>query len=207
MLNEMRFGRMTPESIAAFRKLSRPIYYDDGIEPTELFPRREDVDRSNGTRLSAINTNGYSYVAVDGGTVTDPVQREKLLSNFMAPAHLQVKENAQVMLIKNVDESLVNGSMGKVIGFCHRPLFSTDGSGVWSPDGALDEFKDEDEDSQAKLRKTIESKIAPGAKPSPVVRFKVPGGTRDVCVDVDTFKAELPNGEIQASRTQVSGLE
>jgi hypothetical protein len=30
-----------------------------------------------------------------------------------------------------------------------------------------------------------------------------PGGTRDVIVEKDTFKTELPNGEIQASRLQL----
>lgn len=36
MLNEMRFGRLSEQSIAKFKSLSRPILYDDGIEPTEL---------------------------------------------------------------------------------------------------------------------------------------------------------------------------
>lgn len=36
VLNEMRVGRLTPESIALFRKLSRPVHYDDDIEATEL---------------------------------------------------------------------------------------------------------------------------------------------------------------------------
>jgi ATP-dependent DNA helicase PIF1 len=90
MLNEMRFGRLSPASIAAFKTLSRPIYYTDGIEPTELFPRREDVDRSNTARLSALNTEGWSYPALDGGVVTDPTQRDKMLSNFMAPSHIML---------------------------------------------------------------------------------------------------------------------
>lgn len=36
MLNEMRFGKMTPDSVRKFASLSRQIKYDDGIEPTEL---------------------------------------------------------------------------------------------------------------------------------------------------------------------------
>jgi ATP-dependent DNA helicase PIF1 len=36
MLNEMRLGKITEETIQAFRKLSRPISYDDGISATEL---------------------------------------------------------------------------------------------------------------------------------------------------------------------------
>ncbi|KAJ4484600.1 PIF1-like helicase-domain-containing protein [Lentinula lateritia] len=36
MLNEMRFGVLTAQSIAKFRSLSRDIAYDDGLAPTEL---------------------------------------------------------------------------------------------------------------------------------------------------------------------------
>ena len=37
MLNEMRFGALSESSIMKFRKLKRQPYYDDGIEPTELY--------------------------------------------------------------------------------------------------------------------------------------------------------------------------
>jgi ATP-dependent DNA helicase PIF1 len=36
MLNEMRFGRLTPKSINKFKSLSREVVYDDGIGATEL---------------------------------------------------------------------------------------------------------------------------------------------------------------------------
>jgi len=36
MLNAMRFGQMDDDVIFAFRQLSRPVTYHDGIEPTEL---------------------------------------------------------------------------------------------------------------------------------------------------------------------------
>ena len=42
------------------------------------------------------------------------------------------------------------------------------------------------------------------SKRYPVVEFITPHGTREMLVMPDTFKVELPNGEIQASRTQVS---
>jgi ATP-dependent DNA helicase PIF1 len=37
MLNEMRLGKITNETIAAFRKLSRDIAFGDDILATELF--------------------------------------------------------------------------------------------------------------------------------------------------------------------------
>jgi ATP-dependent DNA helicase PIF1 len=205
MLNEMRFGTMKQSSIEAFRRLSREIHYTDGISATELFPRREDVDRSNTSRLNALNTNGWSYNAVDGGTV-DPLQREKLLSNFMAAKHIVIKQDAQVMLIKNMDESLVNGSMGIVQGFCHKPLFDVDFNGKWVREMNMDDLSEEERGKKEKARALMESKLS-STTPLPVVRFKVPGGFRDQIIDFESFKVELPNGEVQASRTQVSSSE
>jgi hypothetical protein len=36
MLNAMRFGNIDEKTSVMFRKLSRPLTYDDGIGPTEL---------------------------------------------------------------------------------------------------------------------------------------------------------------------------
>lgn len=204
MLNEMRFGRMSDESVAAFKALSRPPKYDDLIVPTELFPRREDVERSNTARLNALDEMGYSYTATDGGAVTDPTQREKVLANFMAPQFIEVKEKAQVMLIKNVDESLVNGSMGTVIGFAHKHMYVTDLQGRWLKDGDVEGLDENEREKKEKLRLLQLSKVNPGVKPLPIVEFRVPGGVRDMLVEHDVFKTELPNGEVQVSRNQVS---
>jgi ATP-dependent DNA helicase PIF1 len=37
MLNEMRLGKITNDTIAAFKKLSRKIGYEDALEATELY--------------------------------------------------------------------------------------------------------------------------------------------------------------------------
>ena len=36
MLNEMRLGKISPQTIEAFRKLSRPLDFHDSLEATEL---------------------------------------------------------------------------------------------------------------------------------------------------------------------------
>lgn len=36
MLNGMRFGHLDQATIIKFRNLSRPVKYDDDIEPTDL---------------------------------------------------------------------------------------------------------------------------------------------------------------------------
>jgi ATP-dependent DNA helicase PIF1 len=209
MLNEMRFGKLSQSSIAAFKALARPITYHDGIEPTVLFPRREDVDRANSTKLQELNEDGWTYPATDGGTA-EVTQRAKLLANFMAPESLPLKINAQVMLIKNLDESLVNGSMGIVIGFEHKALFQEDQNGQYYPEEEFGKEKGEAADQKRLIRNDLlKPLLAAGTKPNPVVRFNVPipgggVGTRDLLVEPDLFKTELPSGEVQASRLQVS---
>jgi ATP-dependent DNA helicase PIF1 len=207
MLNEMRFGKMSAQSIAAFKALSREVTYADQVGPTELFPRREDVERSNGTRLKRLTQDGYTYSAADGGALTDPIQREKMLANFMAPSHIELRQGAQVMLIKNSDETLVNGSMGTVIGFIHKELWETDINGKWLRDAEPEGLDDHERETREKIRVLRLTKISAGVKPMPVVRFIVPGGVRDILVEYDVFKVEAPNGETQVSRHMVSRID
>ncbi|RXW21685.1 hypothetical protein EST38_g4179 [Candolleomyces aberdarensis] len=194
MLNEMRFGNLSQQSIQEFRKLSRPIHYEDGMEATELFPLREDVERSNTSRMSRLSTEEKRFTAVDGGSMLDPNQRQKTLANFMAPQVLKLRTNAQVMLIKNVDDTLVNGSMGKIVSFVDPTDYAKEaleaatgvvGGGSGSAAGA--------------------KKPSTGAfKLYPLVEFRIPnGGTRKVLVLPEVFKVELPSGEVQVSRTQL----
>jgi hypothetical protein len=76
------------------------------------FPRREEVERSNSSRLSRLKTQREDFYSIDGDTIQDPTHREKLLSSFMASRLINLRVDAQVMLTKNVDETLVNESMG-----------------------------------------------------------------------------------------------
>ncbi|THV05562.1 hypothetical protein K435DRAFT_790078 [Dendrothele bispora CBS 962.96] len=192
MLNEMRFGKLSAKSIARFKQLSRPIEYDDGLGPTELFPRREEVDRSNGTRLLQLKDEAdVMYKAVDSGAV-EGEQRERLLSNFMAPKVLNLRLGAQVMLIKNVDENLVNGSTGRIVEFRYP--------------GDIDDKDDPSSKSASSKGSSSTSKTT--KQRYPVVEFLISGGGRaKVMVTPETFKVELPSGEVQASRTQVLNFD
>lgn len=135
--------------------------------------------------MQRLQTEQHTYRASDGGTITDPNQREKMLSNFMAPTQLTLKIDAQVMLIKNLDETLVNGSMGRVVRFID-PAQAKDESIL--PPG---------EDGEKKKPKKT-------GQLWPVVAFNIPGGyIKEVMMIPESFKVELPNGEVQVSRTQV----
>jgi ATP-dependent DNA helicase PIF1 len=206
MLNEMREGRLSPSSISTFRSLSRPLDFNDDLDATELFALRSEVERANADRLVNLQGNVEVFEARDGGTIVDKSQRDKLLSNCMAPETITLKKGAQVMLIKNIDESLVNGSIGRVIGFMDEGEFdrycineeaysqATDGVlGTQAPAMTKEEM----------ARKRLTDNLTTQRK-FPLVRFAIADGTsRDLLCQPESWKVELPNGEVQASRSQV----
>ncbi len=91
-----------------------------------------------------------------------------------------LKHFLQVMLIKNLDDSLVNGSMGSVVGFAEP-----------------------EPDDMAYSNKPASK----GPKDASISRQKWPlvefTGGRTFLAKPETWKVELPNGEIQVSRLQV----
>jgi len=200
MLNEMRLGRISEATVQNFKSLARPLHFSDGLDTTELFPTRNEVDRANEARMRNLPGKTRRYEAMDGGDIQ---MRDKLLQHMMAPKSLDLKEGAQVMLIKNIDDMLVNGSLGKIIGFKTEAMFD-----VWNQDG----YGSADEgaaDADAKMRNKIQAFTreldqAKGAEEYPVVDFQCGDGTtRVILVKPEDWKVENPKGEVQASRTQL----
>ena len=75
------------------------------------FTLRDRVEAANKERLRALDGLERVFEARDSG------QRQYILKDCMAPKTLHLKVGAQVALIKNLDDTLVNVSQGKVIGF------------------------------------------------------------------------------------------
>ncbi|KAL1955408.1 hypothetical protein VTO42DRAFT_8564 [Malbranchea cinnamomea] len=207
MLNEMRLGRLTPASIAAFKKLSRPLDFHDSLEATELFPTRTEVDNANAARMARLSGEVMTFTAVDSGSIKDVPTRDKLLANCMAPPVIQLKKGAQVMLIKNMDDTLVNGSLGKVVAFMDEATFD------YYHKHEEDFYGDSGDEGAgiARARKKIRGM---GLDPKnggistarlwPLVSFIQPDGTeRHLLCQPESWKIELPNGEVQAQRQQV----
>jgi ATP-dependent DNA helicase PIF1 len=162
--------------------------------------------------MSRLRGESKTYHAKDGGLAMGD-QRQRLLDNFMAQEVLHLTVGAQVMLIKNVDETLVNGSMGIVVAF-QEPF--VDYNGEFSRERPRNE-------NVYKLQERRQADVAPSEsaeapkvgvvkaltldeamRKRPVVDFNIPGGgIRQVMVEPETWKVELPNGDIQASRSQV----
>ncbi|KAL2075527.1 hypothetical protein VTL71DRAFT_470 [Oculimacula yallundae] len=209
MLNEMRLGKITDATIAAFRKLSRPVAHENGLAATELFPTRNEVENSNAFRMRSLVGKSYKYEARDTGTITDVGMRDKLLSNMMAPKMLELKKGAQVMLIKNMDDGLVNGSLGKVTAFMSEKTFEMYDK---NPDLFDDEIDDEHlteegKNERSKIRATFSSakeSTTDAGRLYPLVQFSAADGTiRGILVQPEEWKVELPSGEVQAQRSQL----
>ena len=171
------------------------------------FPLRAEVDNANGSRMNMLSGEEMEFHALDSGTA-DTVAREKLLSQFMAQSLLKLKKGAQVMLIKNIDSSLVNGSLGIVQAFMDENCFN-----VYTRDEetylqAQNPEGGSDNEENAKARKKINAAMyknnaTPGRR-WPLVRFSLPDGTsRDLLCQPEDWKTEAPGGEILAKRLQV----
>ncbi|KAG8803492.1 hypothetical protein FRC16_005162 [Serendipita sp. 398] len=124
MLNMMRLGEMDPLGLSIFRRLDREVPYEDGIQPTELFSLRAQVEEANNTRLRALPGEDVVYYATDYrfhdmfGKEIPADKAVKTLDNTMAPRELRLRVGAQVMLTKNpADSRLVNGSLGTIVAF------------------------------------------------------------------------------------------
>lgn len=146
--------------------------------------------------MSRLRGSNRTFYAKDGGNAGED-QRKRLLDNFMAPDVLYLAVDAQVMLIKNVDETLVNGSMGRIVRFVDPQKYKDE----VLEDAAFTNDKEGKPASKGGPAKSSSSKV--DVQMWPVVEFTVPGGKREVMVMPETWKVELPNGEVQASRQQV----
>ncbi|KAF8221763.1 hypothetical protein L208DRAFT_656508 [Tricholoma matsutake] len=97
MLNDMRFGRVNAKTTEAFKALSRKVTYTDGIEPTELFSTRREVDNANFTRSNHLNTEAHTYVAMEYPGIDSKGERvskehmERLLERLVVPNTIQLK--------------------------------------------------------------------------------------------------------------------
>ncbi|GAA5974457.1 hypothetical protein JCM11641_003225 [Rhodosporidiobolus odoratus] len=219
MLNEMRFGRLSQESIKKFYALQREPKYPIGIEPTELFPMRNEVERSNQNRLRALKGDEHTFKSEDTTADPDPARQKTnpYLNNFMAPDSLTLKVGAQVMLIKNLDLTLVNGTVGTVVGFGVPELEGEDedsglrGGGVGgvgdevflTADGTELRIKPELSAMDARKKQRIVDAVASGKiELGPVVDWQTPQGVERKTMVREEFKVEDGQGKVLAKRRQ-----
>lgn len=110
-LNDVRMGIATDFSILA--ECHNRQFPNDGIKPVRLFCKNYNVDEYNNQQLAKIALPSKIYRSIDDG----PAEWKDFLDkNCRAPAVLELKVGAQVMLLTNisVEAGLVNGSVGVV---------------------------------------------------------------------------------------------
>ena len=120
-LREVRNGDVPVGGRASslFRSLQRPLPPNaEGVLPTRLHSVNANVDAENRDELAKLPGEAVSFEARDAGD--DAAVLDVLRKNCQAPQTLTLKPGAQVVLIKNVDDALVNGSRGVVKGFVAR---------------------------------------------------------------------------------------
>ncbi|SCU86897.1 LAME_0D08064g1_1 [Lachancea meyersii CBS 8951] len=122
LLNSIRFGDINRQIVQQIKRYEREVEYSDGIMPTELYPTRREVDMSNKRMLDRLAGEVKIFQAQDQTTSDNP-HLLKILDSLMVDKHLALKEDAQVMMVKNVDETLVNGSVGKLLFFTTELLY------------------------------------------------------------------------------------
>ena len=154
-------------------------------------------------------------------------KREGLLSGVLAEKTLELKKGAQVMLVKNVDEMLVNGCVGQVVGFYrYREVMSVihgdndnkrpgavkttgfvrkvkvgpDGGLLGGADGTVGKENVESGESKVKDKPVSQKE----EEAFPVVEFPTPeGGKEAVLVMREEFRVEDSEGKLLARRMQV----
>ena len=155
-------------------------------------------------------------------------KREGLFSSILAEKTLELKKGAQVMLVKNVDEMLVNGCVGKVVGFSSyckvmsaiheendnkRPGAAKSTGFVRNlkvgPGGGLLSGKEETVGKENVESGQPEAKSKPVSQKEeefPIVEFPTPEGGKDaVLVMREEFRVEDSEGRLLARRMQVHG--
>lgn len=110
VLSELRQGICSQYSEDYIKNLDREIEYDDGIGPVRLFARRNTTDAYNQNMLTTLETPSVKYISIDNGD-------KNSLRQCPAQEVLELKEGCQVILIRNIGQSAVNGSVGTVTGF------------------------------------------------------------------------------------------
>lgn len=157
--------------------------------------------------MGRLSGETMTFNAVDSGTIQDLEIRQRTLANCMAPSTIQLKKGAQVMLIKNMEDTLVNGSIGRVVAFMDEATYGFYTENEY--DFAVDDGNLSDEEKASRARKKLKSMYykdggVVSSKKWPLVCFVLADGTeRHLLCHPETWKVELPNGEVQAQRQQI----
>ena len=117
ILNDIRYGTMSDETLRHIKYLGRDLKLPKGIFPTQLVPVNATADAINIRELEKLAPKpSVVYAANDWGA--DPYALEMLSKITLFPERLPLRVGAQVMLLKNNPNlTLWNGSRGVITSF------------------------------------------------------------------------------------------
>ncbi|MCL5247225.1 AAA family ATPase [Cellulophaga sp. 20_2_10] len=114
ILNEIRIGKISKESIAQLKKAEKNTFSDDD-EPTKLFTHNYDVDQINTQHLQQLKGKVKRYTATTKG---NKKLVETLKKSVLAKEELELKMHTKVMFVRNNQEQgYVNGTLGTIVSF------------------------------------------------------------------------------------------
>jgi ATP-dependent DNA helicase PIF1 len=125
VLNEVRIGRCSPKSLQLLEKCKgNSLQFGDGILPTLLFSRNPDVDKINNDNLKKLPGKIVQFEALNRTRALDGTWSKEsaasllqYLNSCLAKPKIHLKRDSQVMLLRNISKSLINGSRGVVVDF------------------------------------------------------------------------------------------
>ena len=106
LLEDVRNGQISITSRNLLNQLTRELPCHP-LDKVRLFPHKEDAAKANDKCLDLL----------PGETSRDAGEKSELDKRCSASSHLSLKVNARVVLLKNLDKTLVNGMRGTVVRF------------------------------------------------------------------------------------------
>lgn len=115
-LDRCRIADLDDKSVALLANLSRPISpsFLPNYDTIYLFPTRKEVENFNKRRLLSIKNPVVTFQSCDW---CSDKRMLSLLNGLPVASSVGLKIGAQVMLVRNLDEGLTNGTIGIVKGF------------------------------------------------------------------------------------------
>lgn len=148
ILRHARDGSMPQDAIDILNsRISKDPPPRNGVVPTKLYCKKIDVYEQNYRELVKLPGESVIYEARDysDGTVNGEKALKTLCQHLSAPAKLELRVGAQIMITANLSPTIVNGTRGVVTG-CNET--SVDVDFVDGDSGTIEVYKWERKDGK-----------------------------------------------------------
>lgn len=199
LLNMLRLGEWKPEMRPLFEQLSK-----NRVEnAVHLSGTRRQVEKKNNMQLKKLKTSLFVYKSQDHyyeeGLSKSEIENY-MNQNFQPRDKIELKVGSQVMLVKNFNNTLVNGSIGKVI------TFATESTWAYIQESMdpkiINKYNNEVEKSQGQSKTVLGNLTLELNAMFPVVEF--PSAGQQLLMKPELFERSNATGQdLIATRRQV----